>query len=496
MARMVVYEKMHLSTDGDIYYDAMEVADVSEEGLRKALGEEREVPMQLMERVRHAWILQGEGKVDEAERAWKDIERKRHVVEDIPYFLSLKDRVLEEKKRVKGRLDELAKSVEKLSVHESAPLKVAYAFEPATNTHVLMSQAYVSAALEELVCLLREFDLVETWNKYAERSVLVEVLGLMHVVCRCELNLPWPVADREVLFSAQASDVLEDTGKYLISIRSERDEATRRSERLQIQLLDGCALAMQPTVSSNGTEVTRCEMELRVRDPRLRWAPAFLVNLVLKHRREDVGRENTETERGVGGMAARAAGEGGVRRLGEEEGAYCVGDSVWSVGSGYKLIRLVGSGSYGQVCLAKDVRDEALVAVKRIPNIFSSMLNAKRVLREVCILRRLSHHPNIIKLRDVFTKAGSGGKFTMVDGKLVSETLDVYLVTDYYSNGDLYSLRTMLDQQQAKIIFKQVLEGVQFLHSCGVWHRDLKSGNVLLGDGARRMRWTCGHPFQ
>eukprot|EP00894_Picocystis_sp_ML_P005164 jgi/Pico_ML_1/55681/g1336.t1 len=43
----------------------------------------------------------------------------------------------------------------------------------------------------------------------------------------------------------------------------------------------------------------------------------------------------------------------------------------------------------------------------------------------------------------------------MVDGKLVSETLDVYLVTDYYSNGDLYSLRTMLDQQQAKIIFKQ-----------------------------------------
>jgi len=282
MARMVVYEKMHLSTDGDIYYDAMEVADVSEEGLRKALGEEREVPMQLMERVRHAWILQGEGKVDEAERAWKDIERKRHVVEDIPYFLSLKDRVLEEKKRVKGRLDELAKSVEKLSVHESAPLKVAYAFEPATNTHVLMSQAYVSAALEELVCLLREFDLVETWNKYAERSVLVEVLGLMHVVCRCELNLPWPVADREVLFSAQASDVLEDTGKYLISIRSERDEATRRSERLQIQLLDGCALAMQPTVSSNGTEVTRCEMELRVRDPRLRWAPAFLVNLVLK----------------------------------------------------------------------------------------------------------------------------------------------------------------------------------------------------------------------
>lgn len=194
-----------------------------------------------------------------------------------------------------------------------------------------------------------------------------------------------------------------------------------------------------------------------------------------------------EVLRGGTGMAARAAGEGGVRRLGEEEGAYCVGDSVWSVGSGYKLIRLVGSGSYGQVCLAKDGRDEALVAVKRIPNIFSSMLNAKRVLREVCILRRLSHHPNIIKLRDVFTKPGSGGKFTMVDGKLVSETLDVYLVTDYYSNGDLYSLRTMLEPQQAKIIFKQVLEGVQFLHSCGVWHRDLKSGNVLLGDGVAKI---------
>lgn len=284
MARttVAVYETMHLALDGEIYYDAMEAGDGSEEAVRKALGTKVEVSVQLLERVRHAWVLQGQGKVDEAERVWNDIERKQQLVEHVPYFLSLRKNVLEEKKRVKERLERLAKEVAMLPVCESEPLKVAYSFEPATNTHVLISQVYVHAALEELVCLLREFDLVETWNKYVDRSVLVEVLGLMHVLCRCELRLPWPVADREVFFSAQASDVLEDVGKYLISIRSERDDPTRRTKRVQIQMLEGCALAMEPNRSSSGEATTRCEMELRMRDPRLRWAPAFLVNLVLK----------------------------------------------------------------------------------------------------------------------------------------------------------------------------------------------------------------------
>ena len=50
----------------------------------------------------------------------------------------------------------------------------------------------------------------------------------------------------------------------------------------------------------------------------------------------------------------------------------------------------------------------AQVALKRIPDVLSSPEQAKRVLREVCILRRL-HHPNLINLRDAFTRPASSG---------------------------------------------------------------------------------------
>jgi mitogen-activated protein kinase 1/3 len=47
--------------------------------------------------------------------------------------------------------------------------------------------------------------------------------------------------------------------------------------------------------------------------------------------------------------------------------------------------------------------------MKRIPDVLLNSENAKRVLREVCILRRLEH-PHIIGLKDVFLKPSSTGR--------------------------------------------------------------------------------------
>lgn len=57
------------------------------------------------------------------------------------------------------------------------------------------------------------------------------------------------------------------------------------------------------------------------------------------------------------------------------------------------------------------------VALKRIPDVLNNAENAKRVLREVCILRRLSH-PHIITLSDVFLKPSSTGQFGHVGTKV------------------------------------------------------------------------------
>lgn len=51
----------------------------------------------------------------------------------------------------------------------------------------------------------------------------------------------------------------------------------------------------------------------------------------------------------------------------------------------------------------------AQVVIKRIGDVLSSSENAKRVLREVALLRRL-RHPHIIRLRDAFTQPSDTGK--------------------------------------------------------------------------------------
>lgn len=280
--RIVIYDRMHLSADGDIYYDAMEVEDVSEEILLQTFGQKRELPARLMETVRMAHVFHEEGKLDQAHRTIKETMNNLDVDLSLPFFLAIRDSILDEKHRVLKRLEDLDRTVADLKASESNPLKIAYAFEPSTSTHVLTCQAIVSAALEELVCLLREFDLIETWNKYVDHSELLEVLGMMNFSFLCQLNLPWPVSNREVRFAARGSDVMEDTGKFLVTLRSIQSQATTTSSCLAIDLLDGCALCMEPKTSSKGEASTHCKLELRLRDSRVRWAPVFFVNLILK----------------------------------------------------------------------------------------------------------------------------------------------------------------------------------------------------------------------
>ena len=105
--------------------------------------------------------------------------------------------------------------------------------------------------------------------------------------------------------------------------------------------------------------------------------------------------------------------------------------SKWSVGDRYKLVRILGRGSYGEVAQAIDRRkttannggDVAYVAIKRIQSPFEQQLDAIRLYREIHILRRIKeggegttysssvqsqarrHHDCIIQLVDVVQPA-------------------------------------------------------------------------------------------
>lgn len=76
----------------------------------------------------------------------------------------------------------------------------------------------------------------------------------------------------------------------------------------------------------------------------------------------------------------------------------------WHVGRRYELRRELGRGSYGAVAEGVDTWTGRRVAVKRIHNLFRDARDAKRILREVTILRHLEH-PNIIKLVNLLPPA-------------------------------------------------------------------------------------------
>jgi mitogen-activated protein kinase 1/3 len=83
----------------------------------------------------------------------------------------------------------------------------------------------------------------------------------------------------------------------------------------------------------------------------------------------------------------------------------------------YEFIKQIGIGAYGVVCSFKDKIEDMNVAIKKVPNAFEDLVDAKRILREIKLLK-FFNHDNIISLLDV-PKPESRTGYN-----------DIYIVTD------------------------------------------------------------------
>lgn len=101
------------------------------------------------------------------------------------------------------------------------------------------------------------------------------------------------------------------------------------------------------------------------------------------------------------------------------------------------------------------------VAIKRIKPIFRDEWEARHTLREITIMRLCEQHPNVICLR----------------GLSLNESEDELYIVMECMFSDLHRIIKHvrpLNVGQIKVILKQILTGLEALHSIGVIHRDLK----------------------
>ena len=151
--------------------------------------------------------------------------------------------------------------------------------------------------------------------------------------------------------------------------------------------------------------------------------------------------------------------------------SFPAGKHTFTVDTRYSFIRVIGSGAYGVVISAKDSKAENDVAIKMVPRAFHDEIDAKRILREIKLLKHFRHE-NIVGIIDMMPPSVN----------YVEDFNDVYMVTDLMET-DLHRIiysKQKLSMDHVQYFVYQVLRGLKYIHSCNVLHRDLKPSNLLV----------------
>eukprot|EP00930_Biecheleria_cincta_P048888 TRINITY_DN34144_c0_g1_i1.p1 TRINITY_DN34144_c0_g1~~TRINITY_DN34144_c0_g1_i1.p1 ORF type:complete len:391 (+),score=76.81 TRINITY_DN34144_c0_g1_i1:35-1174(+) len=134
----------------------------------------------------------------------------------------------------------------------------------------------------------------------------------------------------------------------------------------------------------------------------------------------------------------------------------------------------IGSGSFGRVFQCRKAGElfaAKAIDLRRIKLARNYKRELKKLKRETDILKQLPSHPKLVSLLDI----------------VVVDELWAFFVLELVPRGDLLRAlfrrpgeRKRLLEPEARYVFRQLVEGLQVLHSHSIIHRDLKLENVLV----------------
>jgi len=147
----------------------------------------------------------------------------------------------------------------------------------------------------------------------------------------------------------------------------------------------------------------------------------------------------------------------------------------------YACVEYLGHGSYGHVYGAVDIHTGEKVAIKKISGVFDDVMHAKRLLRELRILRVLQHD-HIIQLKNILPPED------------INNFNELYIVFEF-ADTDLQKLITSnqhFTDLHIQFFLHQILVSLKYVHSKNIIHRDLKPANILINANCSLMLCDFG----
>ena len=133
----------------------------------------------------------------------------------------------------------------------------------------------------------------------------------------------------------------------------------------------------------------------------------------------------------------------------------------------YLYGRRIGQGAFGKVNLGLNVLTGRVVAIKSFKKTPIEKLKHKmRKIQYETELMKQFNHKNITKILEVF-----------------NDEEYMLIIMEYINGGNLFSFvkkRRKLSEKMAKFLFRQIILGIQHIHSKNVVHRDIKLENILI----------------
>ena len=165
--------------------------------------------------------------------------------------------------------------------------------------------------------------------------------------------------------------------------------------------------------------------------------------------------------------------------------------------SKFYLTKKIGQGSSGKVYLGfpKESLNDKIENIRyySIKIMDTAKINLDEFKNEINLLEKINHK-NILKI----FAYGYGQKISLNKLKNKKPKEYFYIVMEYLEHGELFKYITNVTKEDnigfgenfGRLIFSQLLDGLEAMHNLNICHRDIKLNNILIGDNDYTLKYV------